>query len=84
VQRIVFICVPHRGSELAVNWVGSLGDFIPKVKVEVVIADQKVDSAISAIVMTAKTGKIGDGKIFISEVQEAFRIRTNETGENAI
>jgi nitrogen regulatory protein PII len=67
----------YRGSEYT-------ADFIPKVKVEVVIADQLVESAISTIVAMAKTGKIGDGKVFVSAIDEAFRIRTDEKGEKAI
>jgi nitrogen regulatory protein PII len=67
----------YRGSEYT-------ADFIPKVKLEVVIADRMVEPAISKIVTSAKTGKIGDGKVFVSAIEEAFRIRTNETGEKAI
>ena len=67
----------YRGSEYVV-------DFLPKVKVEVVLADALVDSAVEAIVKAAKTGKIGDGKIFVSSVQNIVRIRTGETGEQAV
>ncbi len=67
----------YRGSEYVV-------DFLPKVKVEVVLADALVDSAVAAIVKAAKTGKIGDGKIFVSPVQDIVRIRTGETGEQAV
>ena len=66
----------YRGSEYTV-------DFLPKIKVEVVIGDSLVDSAVAAIVKAAKTGKIGDGKVFVTNVQEAIRIRTEETGEKA-
>jgi nitrogen regulatory protein P-II 1 len=59
-------------------------DFLPKIKVEVVLADALVDSAVEAIVKAAKTGKIGDGKIFVSPVQDIIRIRTGETGEEAV
>lgn len=67
----------YRGSEYTV-------DFLPKIKIEVVIADSVLDSALAAIVRAAKTGKIGDGKVFISPVEEAVRIRTDETGEKAV
>jgi nitrogen regulatory protein PII len=67
----------YRGSEYTV-------DFLPKIKVEVVLGDALVDSAVAAIVKAAKTGKIGDGKVFISPVGEAIRIRTEETGERAV
>ncbi|MEI7732511.1 MAG: P-II family nitrogen regulator [Verrucomicrobiota bacterium] len=67
----------YRGSEYTV-------DFLPKIKLELVIADNRADDAIKAIVKAAKTGKIGDGKIFISPVSEAVRIRTEEKGEQAI
>ena len=59
-------------------------DFLPKVKVEVVLADDQVDAAIEAIVGAAKTDKIGDGKIFVSPVENALRIRTGETGAEAL
>ena len=67
----------YRGSEYIV-------DFLPKIKVEVVLADSQLEQATAAIVKAAKTGKIGDGKIFISTVEEAVRIRTEETGEKAV
>lgn len=67
----------YRGSEYTV-------DFLPKVKFEVVVADAMVEKAISAISTAAKTGKIGDGKIFVLPIENAIRIRTEETGENAI
>ncbi len=67
----------YRGSEYTV-------DFLPKVKIEVVIPDELLRSAIEAISSTAKTGKFGDGKIFIFPVEEVIRIRTGETGANAI
>jgi nitrogen regulatory protein P-II 1 len=67
----------YRGSEYVV-------DFLPKIKIEVVLGDAQVTPAVEAIVKAAKTGKIGDGKIFVSSVQDAIRIRTGETGEQAI
>lgn len=67
----------YRGAEYVV-------DFLPKVKVEVIIADEQVDDAIEAIQKAAQTGRIGDGKIFISTVEQAIRIRTGETGDEAI
>lgn len=67
----------YRGAEYVV-------DFLPKIKVEVVIDDPMLDKVIEAILGAAKTGRIGDGKIFISEVAEAIRIRTGETGKEAI
>jgi len=67
----------YRGSEYTV-------DFLPKVKLEVVLPDSRVEAAVAAIVKAAKTGKIGDGKIFITAVQEAVRIRTEEKGEQAV
>jgi len=67
----------YRGSEYTV-------DFLPKIKIEVVLGDALLDSALSAIVKAAKTGKIGDGKVFVSGVEEAIRIRTDETGEKAV
>ncbi len=59
-------------------------DFLPKIKIEVVVTDSLLEGALSAIVKSAKTGKIGDGKVFVSPVEEAIRIRTDETGEKAI
>ena len=67
----------YRGSEYAV-------DFLPKIKVEVVLADTQVSAVVSAIVKAAKTGKIGDGKIFVSPVESVLRIRTGEAGEQAV
>ncbi len=67
----------YRGSEYTV-------DFLPKLKLEVVAADAQVDMAVAAIVKAAKTGKIGDGKVFISPVEQAVRIRTEETGDAAV
>ena len=67
----------YRGSEYTV-------DFLPKIKIEVVLDDQNVEPAIAAIIKSAKTGKIGDGKVFISSIDEAVRIRTEEKGTAAI
>jgi nitrogen regulatory protein P-II 1 len=66
----------YRGSEYTV-------DFLPKIKIELVLADSRVNEAVQAIVKAAKTGKIGDGKVFVSPVDNAVRIRTEETGEQA-
>jgi nitrogen regulatory protein PII len=59
-------------------------DFLPKVKVEVALTDEQVDSAVEAITTAAQTGKIGDGKIFITNTEQVIRIRTGETGAEAI
>jgi nitrogen regulatory protein P-II 1 len=67
----------YRGSEYTV-------DFLPKVKVEVVLPDHLVDAAVEAIIAAARTNKIGDGKIFVSDIGEAIRIRTEEKGELAV
>jgi nitrogen regulatory protein P-II 1 len=67
----------YRGAEYVV-------DFLPKVKIEVAVTDKMVDSAIEAIVKAARTGKIGDGKIFVTAVEQVVRIRTGETDEAAI
>lgn len=67
----------YRGAEYTV-------DFLPKVKLEIVVADDRVAEAVAAIVKAAKTGKIGDGKVFVSKVEEAVRIRTEEKGEQAV
>ena len=67
----------YRGSEYTV-------DFLPKIKVEVVLADSLVSAAVEAIVRAARTGKIGDGKVFVSNVESATRIRSEETGEQAL
>jgi len=67
----------YRGSEYTV-------DFLPKIKLELVVADTQVDAAVAAIIKSAKTGKIGDGKVFVSSVETAVRIRTEEKGESAV
>src|SRR6185437_685985 len=67
----------YRGSEYTV-------DFLPKIKLEIVIPDGRIDAAVAAIVKAAKTGKIGDGKVFISKIDEAVRIRTDEKGDQAV
>jgi nitrogen regulatory protein P-II 1 len=67
----------YRGSEYTV-------DFLPKIKIEIVLSDSMSGAALAAIVKAAKTGKIGDGKVFVSTVEETIRIRTQETGEKAI
>ena len=67
----------YRGSEYTV-------DFLPKIKIELVLADGQVDSAVATIVKAAKTGKIGDGKVFVSTVDDAWRIRTSEQGDSAV
>ncbi len=67
----------YRGAEYVV-------DFLPKVKIEIVLTDDQVDEAIKAIIDAAKTGKIGDGKIFVSSVEQAIRIRTEEDGPEAL
>jgi nitrogen regulatory protein P-II 1 len=67
----------YRGAEYVV-------DFLPKVKVEVVLADDMAEAAIDAIIDAAKTDKIGDGKIFVSDISQAIRIRTRESGEDAL
>ena len=67
----------YRGAEYVV-------DFLPKVKVELVVADDSVENAIEAIVRAARTGKIGDGKIFVTAVEQVVRIRTGETGPDAV
>ncbi len=67
----------YRGAEYVV-------DFLPKVKLEIAVADDVVDSAIETIVKAANTGKIGDGKIFVTSLEQVIRIRTGETGEDAI
>ncbi len=67
----------YRGSEYTV-------DFLPKIKLEIVVSNAQLDSAVSAIIKSAKTGKIGDGKVFVSDVEEAIRIRTEEKGEQAV
>jgi nitrogen regulatory protein P-II 1 len=67
----------YRGSEYTV-------DFLPKIKLELVIADSQVEAAVATIVKSAKTGKIGDGKVFVTSIEEAVRIRTEERGELAV
>ena len=67
----------YRGAEYVV-------DFLPKVKIEVVLPDDRVDAAVEAIRNAAQTGRIGDGKIFVSPVEQVIRIRTGETGEDAV
>ena len=67
----------YRGAEYVV-------DFLPKVKIEVVVADDVIDHAVEAIIKAARTGKIGDGKIFVTAVEQVIRIRTGETGEEAV
>ena len=67
----------YRGSEYTV-------DFLPKIKLEMVLPDNRVEAAVNAIIGSAKTGKIGDGKIFVSPIDEAIRIRTEEKGEAAV
>ncbi len=67
----------YRGAEYVI-------DFIPKIKIEIVLPDEMVDDAVKVIVEAAKTGRIGDGKIFVTPVESVIRIRTGETGENAL
>ena len=67
----------YRGAEYVVN-------FVPKIKLELVVADNQADQLVDVISKTAKTGKIGDGKVFVLDVQQALRVRTGETGEDAI
>jgi nitrogen regulatory protein P-II 1 len=67
----------YRGSEYTV-------DFLPKVKIEIMVPDKLVDTAVAAIVKAAKTGKIGDGKVFVAPIDQAVRIRTGETGDAAL
>ncbi len=67
----------YRGAEYIV-------DFLPKVKIEIVISDEDVDRAVEAITGAAKTGRIGDGKIFVIDLKQAIRIRTGETGDQAV
>lgn len=67
----------YRGSEYTV-------DFLPKIKLELVLSDTRTDAAVNAIVKAARTGKIGDGKVFVSSINEAIRIRTDEKGESAL
>ena len=67
----------YRGAEYQV-------DFLPKVKLEIVVSDNNVDSVVSTIIKFSKSGKVGDGKIFISTIDEVIRVRTEETGEDAL
>jgi nitrogen regulatory protein P-II 1 len=67
----------YRGAEYVV-------DFLPKVKIEIVLSDDMVDAAVQAIIAAARTDKIGDGKIFVYPVEQAIRIRTGETGDDAV
>src|SRR3989441_10933829 len=67
----------YRGSEYTV-------DFLPKVKIEIVLSDSQLENAVATIVKAAKTGKIGDGKVFVSNIEESIRIRTEEKGEQAV
>jgi nitrogen regulatory protein P-II 1 len=67
----------YRGSEYTV-------DFLPKIKIETILPDAQVEAAVAAIVKAAKTGKIGDGKVFVSAIEQAVRIRTDEQGDSAI
>ena len=67
----------YRGSEYTV-------DFLPKIKLDIVVGDDNVEAATKAIISAAKTGKIGDGKVFISAIEEAVRIRTDEKGDEAL
>ena len=67
----------YRGSEYTV-------DFLPKVKIETILPDAQVQEAVAAIMKAAKTGKIGDGKVFVSTIDEAWRIRTDERGDSAV
>ncbi|MEM9009843.1 MAG: P-II family nitrogen regulator [Pseudomonadota bacterium] len=67
----------YRGAEYVVN-------FVPKIKLEIVVADADVEKTVEALASTAKTGKIGDGKIFVLNVEQAVRVRTGETGEDAV
>jgi nitrogen regulatory protein P-II 1 len=67
----------YRGSEYTV-------DFLPKIKIELVLPDNRTEAAVGAIIQAAKTGKIGDGKVFVSKIDEAVRIRTSEKGDAAV
>ncbi|HSA60280.1 MAG TPA: P-II family nitrogen regulator [bacterium] len=67
----------YRGAEYVV-------DFLPKVKLEVIVSDNLVQASIDAVIKAAKTGRIGDGKIFVSTIEEVIRIRTGETGKDAV
>jgi nitrogen regulatory protein P-II 1 len=67
----------YRGSEYTV-------DFLPKVKIEIIVPDDKLDAVVKTVIANAKTGKIGDGKVFVLNVEQAIRIRTDESGDKAI
>ena len=67
----------YRGAEYAV-------DFLPKIKIDIVLADEMVERAVEAIIQAAHTGKVGDGKVFVSPVEQVVRIRTGETGDAAV
>ena len=67
----------YRGSEYTV-------DFLPKIKIEIVVSDDQVETGVKTVIESAKTGKIGDGKVFVSSIEEAVRIRTDERGEQAV
>jgi nitrogen regulatory protein PII len=67
----------YRGSEYTV-------DFLPKIKIELVLPDDRLEAAVGAIIKAARTGKIGDGKVFVSKIDEAVRIRTDERGDHAV
>jgi nitrogen regulatory protein P-II 1 len=67
----------YRGSEYTV-------DFLPKIKIELILPDDRVQTAVASIIKAAKTGKIGDGKVFVSPVEQAIRIRTEEKGDQAV
>ena len=67
----------YRGAEYVV-------DFLPKVKLEIAVADELVERVVESIIENAKTGKVGDGKIFVTEIQDVYRIRTGETGDQAL
>jgi nitrogen regulatory protein PII len=67
----------YRGAEYVVN-------FVPKVKLEIVAPDDRVDKIVETIAATARTGKIGDGKIFVADIEQAMRVRTGETGDDAL
>jgi nitrogen regulatory protein PII len=67
----------YRGSEYQI-------DFLPKIKIEVVVSDKTVDKVVETIIKAAKTGEVGDGKIFVSDVEDVIRVRTGESGEDAL
>jgi len=67
----------YRGAEYTV-------DFVPKIKIEIVVADERSEAVVEAIKTSARTGQIGDGKVFVSDIQQAIRIRTSEAGDDAL